>query len=328
MKWVVYALLAANLALLTWNLVDHGAAPAASIGKSTPAPEAGTAEGERHLTLLSELREDSLRLRAQAALESVPAESDEGAAADASAETSARAGAPEEPDRPPDRTPPVTPPQGDRPATPLRPTPRIPSDAPATAAAPSKACLTLGPVPDDAPVEDIQAWLEGRGAQVDVRTDERREVALYWIYFPPKPDRAEAVAQVERMRAEGISDVLVVPKGDQAGAISLGVFSRPETRDRRLRELNGKGYQPSIAPRYRTKLATWVDVTVEAGALAEADVAERWPELEVTRKPCGGGQIAGAVGGSYNPGDGPPGARRFFFSGQGSSRPGREEERP
>jgi len=44
------------------------------------------------------------------------------------------------------------------------------------------------------------------------------------------------------MRAQGIEDIIVVPKGDMANAISLGVYSRTEFRDRRLKELNAKGH--------------------------------------------------------------------------------------
>jgi hypothetical protein len=314
MKWVVYALLAVNLGLLTWNLLTRGPdrpapQPAAAASASPADDDAPT------LPLLTELAKDSLRERSTA-------EDDAPASAEA---PPVGAGLPANP--PPDSAPPPTtsttqppapaeaPPVGaGLPANPpvdSAPEPIAPTDPP-----PPRTCLTLGPLDNTAPLTEIQAWLEQRGAIVDIRTDERREVALYWIYFPPFTSRREAVAQVERMREEGISDVIVVPKGDMENAVSLGVFSRTETRDRRLRELNAKGYQPSISPRYRTTLATWMDVSAPEDAIRDDAVRARWPDLELVRKPCSGGQIAADASPSYNPEQPPRPARRFFFSGQ------------
>lgn len=294
MRWVVYALLAVNLGLLTWNLQTRGSNPPAPQPAATtqaPTPD----ENAQRLPLLTELAKDSLRERPPVG-----------------------AGLPANP--PPDFTPtptlttPSSPSASSEAPKPADPPP--PTTAETRPLADSRACLTLGPLDATAPLAAIQAWLEQRGAKVDVRTGERREVALYWIYFPPKPTRAEAVTQVERMRGEGIGDVIVVLKGDMANAISLGVFSRADTRDRRLRELNAKGYQPSISPRYRTTLATWVDASAPQDAISDAELQARWPELELARKPCASAQIAATTPPSYNPGEAPRPERRFIYSGQ------------
>ena len=182
-------------------------------------------------------------------------------------------------------------------------------------------CLTVGPLPPEADADAVGDWLSERGARVDIRRNERREVPLYWIYFPPPPTRDEAVALVERLRDQGLDDVLVVRKGDMANAISLGVFSRTDTRDRRLRQLEERGYQPSIAPRYRVREATWVDAGAPAGSIEREEVRSAFPRYEVSERPCARDQIAAATGASYNPFARAPanvaGARRrFHFSGQ------------
>jgi hypothetical protein len=192
----------------------------------------------------------------------------------------------------------------------------------------SRVCLTLGPLSANAAVAQMRTWFEQGQASVDVHTDERREVAMHWVYFPPRGTRAVAVTEVERLRKEGVTDVIAVPKGDMANAISLGVFSRIESRDRRLKEMNQRGYQPSVAPRYGAKRATWVDVSAPSGALSDETVRARWPAVEVRRTPCGDEPVAVkqgviipiAVGpaASYNA---PPSApHRFHFSGTDTSR--------
>jgi len=295
MRWVVYTLLAANLTLLTWNLYGRGA-----VGEAAPAvpalPEAPGEAGE--LPLLSEIGKDALRTRAGASAPASPA-APPGPVTAATATSTPTV---------PDIDPAVMA-GGESQA--LAPPPQAAVPPP-----PARACLTLGPLAEDAPLEPITAWLRERGAEVDVRTDERREVALYWVYFPPRASREAAVEEVVRMRDAGLDDVIVVPKGDMANAISLGVFSRTDTRDRRVKDLEARGYEPLVSPRYRTKVATWIDVSAEQGALEPGAVAGRWPEIQATTRPCPAEQIAVGAAASYNSEPGTQSAaRRFHFSG-------------
>lgn len=334
MTWVVYLLLALNLGWLTWNLQMRSATLAAPT-TLVLAPVVG---GVEQLPLLTELNADTLRLRVSATNvrtgAAVPVVSPS-LEIKASAVTSESAVATVTSDR---QTSSVT---GGSSATvadnsALASTARggvaeasdtAPSEATVTSAVP-RACLTLGPLSADAPLEDMRAWLQRAGATVDVRSDERREVALYWVYFPLRTSREKAVAEVERLRGEGITDVIAVPKGDMANAISLGVFSITDSRDRRVKEMNQRGYQPSVAPRYRVKRATWVDLSAPLGILPEQNIRSRWPEVELRQQPCSAEPVALdekaaepiAVGQapSYNAHPAEP--RRFHFSGSEASR--------
>jgi hypothetical protein len=269
MRWMVYFLLAANLGLLTWNLQTHGAVQPA---KPVRAPHPAAPGPASQLPLLAEVGVGTLRPRAAAGEAGGRAD---GQDRDAATDIYNFVGRTQTGSTPPSGTDPGN-------------------------------CLTVGPLAEDAPVHAIRDWVQALGAEADVRSDERREVALYWIYLPPQATREAAIEVVAGLRGKGISDVIVVPKGDMANAISLGVFSRPETRDRRLRELSEKGYQPSIAPRYRSKLATWIDVAAGDGAAVRDGLVERWPDLQLTDHACSGEQIAGGGPGFYNPGTEPP----------------------
>jgi hypothetical protein len=155
------------------------------------------------------------------------------------------------------------------------------------AAAAGARCFAVGPFSTgDTNRTSVQAWLEKQGATVSTRQDERREVALYWVYFPPAASRGAAIAKVEQLRQKGVRDVLVVPKGDMANAISLGVFSKSISRDRRLVELRQKGYQPKVADRYRTVKADWLDVSVSDPDFLSSDFSNEFPTLELKKRSC------------------------------------------
>lgn len=154
-------------------------------------------------------------------------------------------------------------------------------------------CFSIGPIETPEEVEALDAWLAGLGASTRARVGERREIALYWIYFPPLATRADAVARVGTMRAEGIDDIYIIPRGDMANAISLGVYSRRRSLDRRLAELREKGYEPSIAPRYRTRKASWIDAALRAPfEFPRAEFVARFPTTDYLAVPCRPEQVA------------------------------------
>jgi hypothetical protein len=335
--WVVYLLLALNLGWLTWNLHMRSATLAAPTAPVL-APAVG---GVGQLPLLTELNADTLRLRVSAtkaragtATPAVAPDVSPSAVSEATSVTTESAVAAVTADLP-------TSPEIEVSTASVADHRAVPSaahgaaetsdaalgDAAVTSVVP-RACLTLGPLSADAPLEDMRAWLQSTGTTVDVRTDERREVALYWVYFPPRTSREKAVAEVERLRNEGITDVIAVPKGDMANAISLGVFSLTDSRDRRVKEMNQRGYQPSVAPRYRVKRATWIDLSAPLGMLPEQNIRSRWPEVELRQQPCSAEPvaldkkaaeaIAVARAPSYNAHPAEP--RRFHYSGSAASR--------
>jgi len=338
MTWVVYLLLALNLSLLTWNLHTRTAT-----GTVATAPVREQASGTvNQLPLLTELDEDALRPR-PTAIPVLAVTADPPRLASVAGQASPVTAHP--------KSDPVTADAGNAAIT-LGLATSIDTDRSAAAAVSSlagatttaaqnydtvvsatalRSCLTLGPLSANAPVGEMRTWFEQAGASVDVRRNERREVTLYWVYFPPRTTRKIAVAEVARLRSEGLTDVVAVPKGDMTNAISLGVFSRTGTRDRRVKQMNQRGYQPSVAPLYRTKLATWVDVSAPADTLSDQDIQTRWPAFRLSRKPCSGKPVASGPldaapiavrsiavqpAPSYNASLSTP--RRFYLSGAGA----------
>lgn len=151
------------------------------------------------------------------------------------------------------------------------------------------ACYTVGPLEGEAAAEAVRAWLVERDQRVTLRVGERREVARYWVHLPPVSSREAAEDRAREMRAAGIDDIYVIPRGDMANAISLGLYSQRESLERRLRELEDKGFTPSIAPRYRTLTASWLDVAASASRPVPVEaLSRRFPEAEMRPSACAG----------------------------------------
>jgi hypothetical protein len=158
---------------------------------------------------------------------------------------------------------------------------------------PRDVCYSVGPLSDELEVSRVREWLESRGGRARLRLDERRELSLYWVYLEPLASRELAVQRVEEMRAKGIDDIFAILRGDMGNAISLGVYSRRSSLERRMAELKAKGYDASVVPRYRTKKATWFDVAFDPGFEFPGErFALAFPTVEAVDANCDGSSKA------------------------------------
>ena len=280
MKWVVACLVVLNAAFLVWQLGRDRPVALSDV----PEPAVRKSAMVNRLLLVSELDQGVLRQRLGAQPPSTaPAPSGGGA-----------------PDAQP-TSPPAAP-------------------GPSAAAVPESdvQCYTVGPLDSADDISALSDWFAAQGSEAKLRTDERREVVSTWVFVPPFESRAAADARVREMQAANIDDIYVIPRGDMANAISLGLYSQEESLQRRIGELERHGFSPSVLPRYRTVTASWFDVTTNASQPMTVGVLDQiFPDLIVRRIACTPGPIAGDPAISYNSGgqnrevgasDGAPGA--------------------
>lgn len=160
-------------------------------------------------------------------------------------------------------------------------------DAGSAASTQGPICLSVGPLRSDRDIEEVGDWLRREGGSLELRVGERREITLYWIFIPPFETAVKANEEAIKLRAQGIDDIAVIPGGDMANAISLGVYSRRTTLERRLAELHELGHDPSLVPRFRTQQASWFDVRFPEGSeFPEAIFGERFPDSEASLVDC------------------------------------------
>lgn len=135
-----------------------------------------------------------------------------------------------------------------------------------TADGPQEArCVRLGPFVQLRDAAKAAALLR----EFDVASTQSNEEAQvwvgHWVHLPPAESRAAAVEVVEKLRADGVSDIYIESAGERRHAISLGLFSdasRAEIRAGKIRKL---GITPQIRDRFRDGSVYWLDFDLAPG---------------------------------------------------------------
>jgi hypothetical protein len=181
------------------------------------------------------------------------------------------------------------------------PAPEASRETPAELVAPDTLCYTLGPLDNEDDISALSAWFDAQGSRAKLRTDERREVVSTWVFMPPLESREAADARVLEMQAANIDDIYVIPRGDMANAISLGLYSQEQSLQRRVSQLEERGFTPSVLPRYRTVIASWFDVTTTTAQPMTVGVLDQiFPDLIIRQVSCAEAPIAGDPAITYN----------------------------
>jgi hypothetical protein len=268
-KWVILSLVLINAAFLGWQLSRD---QEVVVGVEA-VPETTTAAMVNRLLLVSEVESGVLRQR-----RNLP--------------SSKPASAPPPP-------PPTQIPESDKEtaSVSLEEVLAMPPDS-------DRECYTLGPLENEDDISALSAWFNAQGSQATLRDDERREVVSTWVFMGPMESREAADARVQDMQAASIDDIYVIPRGDMANAISLGLYSQNDTLQRRVSQLEARGFTPSVLPRYRTVTASWFDVTASAAQPMTVGVLDQiFPDLIIRQVACRNGPIAADPAISYNPSD-------------------------
>ena len=125
------------------------------------------------------------------------------------------------------------------------PLPAVPAPPSPEASVDPAGCFLAGPWPD-APPEEVLEWLRVRDAQV---LSYQSRSSHYRVYLGPFEDRKEAVQTMISLKKDlGIGDVAWVPSGPLRDAVSLGVYLKQESVDRRLEALHALGLDPKVQP--------------------------------------------------------------------------------
>jgi hypothetical protein len=125
-------------------------------------------------------------------------------------------------------------------------------------------CFTYGPLPEQSQATGLDDWFRSRHVGTRVRHTDGQGKELFWIYLAPKESREGAMEVLQELRSKGVSDYRLVRRGNLVNAISLGVFSSLSAVNKRLAELQGKGYKPVVVPYSGVNRIYWVDVKLES----------------------------------------------------------------
>ena len=160
------------------------------------------------------------------------------------------------------------------------PSPENVSSVPAPPSPETPACFLAGPWPDTPPAEVLD-WIQARNARV---LSFQSRSAHYRVYLGPFEDRKQAVQKMISLKKDlGIGDVAWVPAGPLRDAISLGVYLKRESVDRRLRALHALGLDPKVQP---PRAGSWLlGSTSDLEALL-TEWPPTYPDVPLTPERC------------------------------------------
>ncbi|MDQ2078204.1 SPOR domain-containing protein [Marinimicrobium sp. ABcell2] len=170
----------------------------------------------------------------------------------------------------------------------------IPEPAPAPArdlSLQQAVCALVGPFDDSEQAEHlvqrlISLEVQARIEEIDVPAGSR-----YWVHLEPELSQNAALRRLHELQAKNI-DSYIIPRGELALGISLGMYSRPELAERRKSELQALDYDARILEISRTHRETWVSLpSAQASQVAQrfwSDLLESHPHLEKRQNLCPG----------------------------------------
>jgi hypothetical protein len=139
-------------------------------------------------------------------------------------------------------------------------------------------CSSIGPFPDLPQASQAQAALKQAGYEPRQRIEQGELWVGYWVSVQDLATRAAADRAVETLRANGITDVYLMPGSDPENVLSLGVFSDYQRAQKRADEVKALGLHPRIDDRKREGSVWWIDVDLaEPGQFIDTSILQIGP---------------------------------------------------
>lgn len=152
-------------------------------------------------------------------------------------------------------------------------------------------CLLVGPFGDQGLAQNLIQRLEALELQPRLESVEVPEDPGYWVYLPPELSQKAALRKLHELQSKNI-DSYIIPRGEIALGISLGMFSRAELARQRREELVALGYEAQIQELSRSHRELWVALSPsQAAQVADQfwlEFFSQHPELEKRQNFCPG----------------------------------------
>jgi len=158
---------------------------------------------------------------------------------------------------------------------------------PAAPQEPVTYCGTLGPFKSRIQAKRIRRKL---GALQKIGIEQKPTLVdkSYWVLMPPLATRNEARAMVEKLKAAGVKDLWLVPKGDMRNAISLGLYSRKDAAYSHAENLRGKGFEVEVKPKQEEVSRYWLKFSgLDQATFEKLDPGVLPQGVEMDKKVCG-----------------------------------------
>lgn len=122
-------------------------------------------------------------------------------------------------------------------------------------------CVRLGPFESESQMASLRTELQNSFNRVQPRETKSIVDKGFWVLLPPYSTRAEVEKTVDQLSEAGVGDTYIVPNGESANAVSLGIYARRERAEQRRGEINARLPGLNIVVELRTEIQSqyWLD---------------------------------------------------------------------
>jgi hypothetical protein len=138
----------------------------------------------------------------------------------------------------------------------------------------SEACILLGPYSNNGSARELIGQLAALQIESKYASIRIAGEPDYWVYLIPEPTRELATVKLRELQEKKI-DSFLIPQGDIANGISLGVFDRRENAEKHQQTILSLGYDAKLRSNPRNYLENWVVIYPSHAAKLTSDVYER-----------------------------------------------------
>jgi hypothetical protein len=152
-------------------------------------------------------------------------------------------------------------------------------------------CAMVGPFPEVVTAKQIRGRLNYSAENSSIIMIAKPLPPVHWIFIPPSVNREAAMKKIEQLRGDGIDSFLMTDSDSgYENAISLGVYSKLESAQQVLAEIETKGYKPELTKKLRQKEAYWLALNQQKSESFNVDKLEQFrleiPEIKKQEKSC------------------------------------------
>ena len=134
----------------------------------------------------------------------------------------------------------------------------------------------------------LEQWRQMKGSG-ELHAVQEPTTSTWWVHLPPYKDETEANKKLVELREKKI-DSYYMRKGELAGGISLGVYSRKQSAIQVQADLLKKGYKTELKEVYRTESRTRLELRLEDRSRMDGrgvrELLAGFQQLGVQEIPC------------------------------------------
>jgi hypothetical protein len=149
-------------------------------------------------------------------------------------------------------------------------------------------CIRLGPFERQADAFALIGELNENSLDAAINMQVQQRQTGYWVLAETNGTSAQQL--LAQLQSAGISDVWRFTKGQLAGAISLGLYTRLNRATDRLKDVQNKGIAAHIQPRIVEDTTYWIHVAYpqsDLGVVTQLEkISQRYPSLDYPPAAC------------------------------------------